>query len=361
MDTRKPRVNPIVLEEATAWFVDMNEAAPGHARRAEFNEWLYRSPEHVRAYLQVSTFYEDASLLRSGDLDSDSLLALARSESNVHQLDPARLDPHPVQRPSSSRWRIASAAILLLLGAAIWYGVFRAPAYDTEIGEQRSITLEDGSIVELNARSRLVVRFSKPVRRVELLEGQALFRVAHNSARPFIVSSGETEVRAVGTQFDVYRKATATVVTVIEGQVAVNEPGTRLHASGSASISPAPQAPGKGEVLLRAGEQLTVSPHEPSFAKEANVAAATAWTRKILVFHDTPLREVVEEFNRYNRRQLVIRDTALYDFHVSGEFPSTDSSRMVEFLRQRFGIATGRDGDSLEISRRPPATTTSDP
>jgi ferric-dicitrate binding protein FerR (iron transport regulator) len=107
-----------------------------------------------------------------------------------------------------------------------------------------------------------------------------------------------------------------------------------------------------GEILLEAGEQLTVTPISVEAPQPVDIAVATAWTEKRLVFESTPLRDVVEEFNRYNRQQLVIRDPELYDFHVTGIFPSTDSSRMVEFLRQRFGVTMNRSRDEIEIYRR---------
>src|SRR5690606_26847429 len=91
-------------------------------------------------------------------------------------------------------------------------------------GEQRTVTLADGSVIELNARSRIKVRYADRERAIDLLQGQALFRVAKDPTKPFIVASGGTYVRAVGTQFDVYKKSVGTVVTVVEGRVAVTTP-----------------------------------------------------------------------------------------------------------------------------------------
>src|SRR5258708_14766281 len=96
-----------------------------------------------------------------------------------------------------------------------------APVYITALGEQRSIQFADGSTVELNSRSKISVKYSQQESDVDLLEGQAVFHVAHDVSRPFIVAVGATRVRAVGTQFDVYKKSNGTVVTVVEGRVAV--------------------------------------------------------------------------------------------------------------------------------------------
>jgi transmembrane sensor len=109
----------------------------------------------------------------------------------------------------------------LMVGGAVWYLNVRMPVYATTFGEQRSITLDDGSVVDINSHSKIRVRYSATERDVELLEGQALFRVAKNASRPFWVSSATTRVRAVGTEFDVYKRRSGTVVSVIEGRVAV--------------------------------------------------------------------------------------------------------------------------------------------
>src|SRR4029077_9414852 len=109
----------------------------------------------------------------------------------------------------------AAHAFAVVIGGAVWWQAHRYPLYSTDIGERRSITLADGSTVDLNARSQLRVEFSKSERRVELLDGQALFQVAKDKQRPFIVHSGDATVRAVGTQFDVYRKDSGTTITVL--------------------------------------------------------------------------------------------------------------------------------------------------
>jgi transmembrane sensor len=363
MRIRKPKLSPEILEQASSWFVDFNEGEADRADREEFSAWLRTSPEHVRAYLQISAFWEDAKTLGKHTPDLDVLIDRAKAEHNIVtlELERGRIGDDETKRPS----RGAAFKLLYTLAActltvaivSVW--LYTLPkTYRTEIGEQRSITLEDGSRLELNARSRLQVRFSDKERAIELLEGQALFKVAKNPGRPFVVRSGSTLVRAVGTQFDVYRKASGTVVTVLEGRVAV-----KASQGGSAvadASTPAVVSAAVTEMLLGAGEQLTVTPTAITSPKPADTATAIAWTEQKLIFDSTPLREVVEEFNRYNRTQLVIQDSTLYDYHVSGVFPSTDPNRIVEFLRQRFGVSLSRDGDQIQITRRPTteATTT---
>lgn len=379
------QLNAQVLEEAATWFVDFSEGEVDAAGRVAFDAWLRRSPEHVRAYLQVASFWEEAPVLgRDQDLDTEALIERALAHGNVLELDAANTrnampagaagktaavveaasDAQPasgVQLMHRSAWHhrtwrhfaaAASVAVTLAVaGTVAWLQGYRVPTYETSVGEQRLITLHDGSTVELNSRSRLRVRFTEQERTVDLLEGQALFKVAKNPARPFIVHSGVTSARAVGTQFDVYRMPDRTVVTVLEGRVAVSN---ALHAPGSPAGQPA-AATGTSEastpVLLVAGEQISVTARVIADPQPANVEAATAWTQQKLIFSATPLREVVAEFNRYNRVRLVIDDHELDDFHVSGVFASTSAQSMLDFLQRRFDVVITGDEHEVHIRR----------
>jgi len=230
--SRKESLAPLsdsVLAEATAWFIDCNEGELDNSGRERLHQWLRRSPEHVRAYLEIAAAWQDANKLRGREaVDHAALISTALAETNVVALSAAGRSSGPANRaskPASPRFRellYASAAALLVVAIGLvsmrWIG---HNIYSTDVGEQRSIVLADGSTVELNARSELRVHFSSAERTVDLLEGQALFHARKDAARPFVVVSNGTRVRAVGTQFDVYRKRTGTVVTVIEGRVAV--------------------------------------------------------------------------------------------------------------------------------------------
>jgi transmembrane sensor len=227
--------------------------------------------------------------------------------------------------------------------------------YTTGIGEQRSIILQDGSTVDLNAQSRVRIVYGARERRVELAEGQALFRVAKDAARPFVVRAGTTDIRAVGTQFDVYRKTAGTVVTVVEGRVAVlpfTLPARRSIRPGAADPADVTEesAPPPTRTILSAGEQVIVGALSTQKAQHADVAAATAWTQKQIIFRSTPLSEVVSEFNRYNARQLVITDPDIGGTRISGVFSSTDPGSLLRGLTVLGSFRIHSLSDRIEIS-----------
>jgi transmembrane sensor len=312
----RAQINELILEEACAWFIDCNEGALDAAGRERFNQWLRRSPVHVRAYLEIEATWEDSDKLNGG-----------------RPFEPTALVARATGRKVAPFLYALAAAMLLAVGVGV---MIKRDAYTvtTGIGEQSSFVLEDGSAIKLDVRSRLRVRFSHAERLVELVAGQALFQVKKDAARPFAVISSGTRVQAVGTQFDVYRKATGTVVTVVEGRVAVT--------------ADAPEAP----ILLSADEQLIVTPQTIPHPARIDVAAATAWTQRKLVFDETPLSEAVAEFNRYNSRQMIIEDASLADYHIRGKFEAGDPDRLLQFLRDRFDADVHERGNEIRISRK---------
>jgi transmembrane sensor len=410
-----------IFEEATHWLIKHRAADLNPQEKREFDTWLRESPQHVRAYLEMSAVWEDVPLLEpSWNLPPDQLIARARGEGNIYPLaDAARTtayDPHSqpfshhpkrstffelhLQRSGQGRclqnsmdppsphgeegerrevagsgkmrlFAIAATLLIAIAGVTTWYWLNRN-IYTTDIGEQRSLVLADGSTVELNSRSSVRVRYTDTQRDVDLLEGQALFQVAHNSTRPFIVHSGTADVRAVGTEFDVYKKRAGTVVTVVEGRVAVLASNLRLQdrlqtpdPSTARVARPATSPPqnggGNNAVLLAAGEQLTVPAVRPTRAgnsvvtnspQRANIAGAIAWTHRTLVFESSSLTDVAEEYNRYNTRPLVIKDPEPADIHISGVFSSVDSALLLKFLHTQPELSVEETETEIRISKR---------
>ena len=404
MRPKSSTMNSLILDEACEWFVEFRAGDVDPNLRQRFDEWLRRSPEHIRAYIDIARIYVEVPPPEpTGEIDVPALIAYAnRDGSNVTPLpssiaarEATRLE---VEALSGERARakregfllrrraLAASlitAIVVLSSVLVWQRE-RYPSYATDIGEHRSLALSDGSMVDLNARSKLRIEFSKDERLVELLEGQALFQVAKDKSRPFIVKSGDATVRAVGTQFDVDRKATGTTVTVLEGRVVVYSEA-RSEASAATTQPPAqdtgaaprtPAAPkvqkapaivgappelpsglaspdesGSG-VYVGAGEQVTVTSNSLAPAEHADVTAATAWTQRRLIFDSTQLSDVVEQFNRNNRRQLIIESASLAGYHVSGTYSSTDPSSLVRFLREQPGFKITETDTEVRIASK---------
>lgn len=388
MTTERKKLNTQIYEEAADWFVDFREGDIDQDARRRFAHWLRASPEHLRAYLELAAIYNEGPNLDPAHCwDGDEL-----NESNVIPgPGAAPLPSDPTLERSHKRLRhrlterrglfVGFAASLLVAMSLTTYAIYQRGLYTTGIGEQRSITLSDGTNVEVNARTKLRVAFTDHARTIELLKGQALFKVAKDPRRPFIVKSDGTDVRAVGTQFDVYRRANGITVTVVEGKVAVHsssapnagtaaiEEGAPLQSrtanpkaterSDGAALQLLPSSAAKphgieahpGEFLLAAGEQVIVTAQATIKPDKPNITAATAWTQRRLVFQGTSLADVAEEFNRYNQRRLVIQNAELGILQITGIFSSTDPTALIRFLQARPGITVTQGKEDIVITR----------
>ncbi|HEX7011801.1 MAG TPA: FecR domain-containing protein [Steroidobacteraceae bacterium] len=317
---------------AAHWLAVLSDEHCTEAERREFFEWLRSSTRNVDEFLRLSTLVRSASNPEVWPNESiESLVAAARNSSNVTELQRAD-EQEPGRSPRRFiPWALAASLVgILVLGAAL---LTQAPmtswletTYTTRIGEQRSITLEDGSLVQLNSRSQLRTQFTDSVRAVELDEGEAIFRVARDPSRPFRVRTRAMEIVALGTAFNVNADEMRTVVTVLEGRIKVQN---RIEVPQNVA-SPTPR-----EFELAVGEQLIVSPTHPVVRVSlADVEKVTSWTERRLIFENTPLADAAREFARYSPREIRIEDPQIAARQISGVFDATDPASLVEFLKQ---------------------------
>ncbi len=337
--TRDPAAQP-PAQGAAYWLATLSDESCSDAERQQFSEWLRASTRNVEEFLRLSTLTRTAS--RHGDLWPDrsveALIAEARASSNVATLEHRRAGSDTTRMRRALPWLLAASIALVVIGGAFvtpnapwksWFG----PAYQTAVGEQRSIALEDGSVVELNTHSRLHTRFSGTLRAVELIEGEAIFRVAKDAQRPFRVRSGSTDIFAVGTVFNVNAHDARTIVTVLEGRVRVDS-----------------SQPAAAPIVLSVGEQLIIAPARPAIRLAvSDTERVTSWTRRRLVFEETSVADAAAEFARYSPRQIRVVDAAIAARKVTGVFDATDPASLIEFLRADATVAIVADGDGWVV------------
>ena len=356
-------MNRQILDEAAEWFVEFRVGEVQAAASAQFDEWLRRSPEHIRAYMEIARTYVVLGALNAEQqLDVQKLIACARAGENVIPLGQRSgsltdSQQSPVRsRTTRSRMRgraLAAASFVgLAFAATLLLTRHNSQQYVTDIGERRSITLADGSIIDLNAHSTVRVHFTSAQRTLELTEGQALFEVARDPSRPFIVHSGRAVVTAVGTQFSVYRKKSGTTVTVVEGRVAVANDSAGEGGVAEHSGIPVPAQKAVLPTFVSAGQQVVVTEDAVATPVSADIVSATAWIQHRLIFDGSRLNDVVEDFNRYNTRQIRVEDPTLEDFHISGTYSSTDPTSLLRFLRDQPGIRVIEADDGVRITRK---------
>lgn len=358
------RLHSLVAAEAVDWFVRNRGRELSAEERVAFGAWLKSSPLHIEEYLRTAAMAQNLrAAVASMSVDMDALIAAARAEGPEEAVVRLRDRAPHAPAPSSSRWRAKQGRLLLAacalagaviaLAAALWmqrdgqrFGLPKE--FETAHGEQRSWLLPDGSGLDLNSDSAVVVRYTRHERVVKVERGQALFQVMHESARRFRVIAGHIAVIAVGTEFDVLRNAGATVVTVVQGRVAVFTPETTpppvtAHAS----------LPARG-LSLGAGQQVridTLLPRlQPPLIVAANVAQTVAWVQHQIAFDRQPLGEVAAQFSRYSSVPIVIQSERLRALPVSGMLNEYDTESFLAFIARLDGVQIDRRSDRITVS-----------
>jgi transmembrane sensor len=343
-----PRTADDIEQQATQWLVRVDRDGSTESSRA-LAEWLGANPRHRAAFLRISTAWRRADALRRladpADAPDPDLLTPERPPADESITEPARAEVLAFRAPRASasapprafRYGVAAALALVLVGFLGWFGagLGATQAYSTKVGEFHRVTLADGTSVSLNTNTRVRVALTKTQRRVELLQGEAQFEVAHDAQRPFLVTAGDTVVRAVGTAFVVrMRNAESVDVLVSEGLVAINPPSKTTISA--------------GQMALVRKRVVTTRPID-------DITRRTAWTEGMLIFSDETLSEAVLEFNRYNRRQLVIADPAIAGRKIGGAFKATSPDRFATAVQKMFGIEArvyeDTSGAEIRLSR----------
>ena len=368
------RSRAAIAEEAAEWFVEWRGAPPSKAGKARFTEWLAESPVHVEEYLAIAQIYGALPNVDPGavsDVEAfvdDTVIALHGSSAAMER----RGDPVPVGDVSRSRrpwvgWGLAAGILVAVVSAGFFYiGAIRNATieYTTGLGEQRSILLDDGSMVSLNTESGMEVAYTDEARWIKLTHGEALFDVEEDQNRPFWVETGAALIRVTGTQFNVYQQNGQTAVTVIEGTVEVApraSPAAQVlgESNQTQPASTAGSAHSQGVAKLQVGDQAVVKSGSVAIAatKIDNLEPVTAWTDRRLVFSETPLSEIVAEFNRYNHRRLILDDATVATLEVSGVFSTHDPESLILFLERIADVDVEHSADGSEIHVRAADTT----
>jgi transmembrane sensor len=317
-------------EQAEAWYARLMAPDCSLQDREAFEQWRAQ-PGHAEAFAATERLVAGVDALAGSDPRMEALMQRARGR--------------PVAALRGPRYRrvwavaacVALAAVLgLRFGPALLSGP--EPVQYATDAQGRSIALEDGSIVRLDVASRIAVSLGRKRRSVELLEGRALFEVAHDAARPFVVRAGDGSITDVGTRFQVQREGNDVVVTLAEGIVTVSRRDGQE---------------GDQEARLKPGEQLSWSGDDARWTlRPVDTEAALSWTHGRLIFHGTRLDEVVAEVNRYSRRKLVLADPSLAGLPVHGNFLAGNADAVVAALKAVLPVRVDEGDREIRLYRR---------
>jgi transmembrane sensor len=321
-------IPPEIRAEAAAWVARVHGSGRKRSMEGALNSWLAANPLHARAFEVATDAWE---------------LGGAVPAAALPRINPIR---RPTPRIGLLRALVAGAAIALVaLVASLYLG---APSLSTGTGEQRSVTLEDGTRVTLNTDTRLVVHYTEQQRQVRLEQGEAFFDVVKNPRRPFVVSAGGESVVALGTSFMVRRDNDEVEVTLVEGKVSV----APVPVADSAAV-PTAEVLTPGQRLRVARSALTVD--RPS------IDTVTAWRRGEVVLDHTRLADAVEEMNRYSKVKIIVSAPESGAFEVSGIFRTGDSARFARAVAETYRLDIVEEPRRIVLSSPPRGRTAAEP
>lgn len=321
-----------IKARAAAWLEQSDREDWSEADRAALESWLAESMAHRTAYWRLEAAWRRTERL-----------AALRSQPSVRAAPDAR---KPIARKPIRHFLIGMAAALAfvaIVGAAaalIFLRLMSAPTrtYATGLGGLETVAFADGTKIDLDTDTVIRARMTTQERLVWLDRGEAYFRVRHDPAHPLVVMVGDRRVTDLGTQFLVQRDRRDLEVAVLQGRVWLDSPDRQTSSQTS---------------LLTAGEVATIAAGKMSVATKtvSELTDALAWRQGMLVFHRTTLADAAAQFNRYNRRKLVIGDAKAATIAIDGSFPARDPAAFTDIVQDILHLHVARRGNETVISR----------
>jgi transmembrane sensor len=303
---------PQTTAEASAWLVRLHADDRSAADEDAFRAWIDASPENARAFEAVTTVWDSAEGLRATG--------------------------HGWERPPRLHRRTVLTGLGTMAAAAAGFAVWEdayAGVYETGVGEQKHVTLSDGTAAFLDTDTRLRERFTSEVRAVELDRGLVDLRVAPDARRPFIVGAAGQRILAERTTLDVRRDGSRVCVVLLEGRATV-----------LATSQAAPR-----RLMLKRGERVIMAENLAVHVDRPDLAPLTAWQSGQAIFENETLISAAAEMNRYSTVRLVVADPAVANLRLSGVYRVGDNQAFARSVSQLLPVIVRLYPDHLELVR----------
>jgi transmembrane sensor len=343
-----------ITEQAVSWYIEQQEPL-SERQRVAFLNWLRASPRHVAEYFAVAQMHGDfkaAAILKT--ITAEELVERAGRDSPVVMFPLMGSALAKEHRPRTGRARRVAARAAGLVAAVLmaWLGVgyWREAngrverSFQGDTAAVRSVTLPDGTLVQLDQNSRIDVHFDGRFRRIEVVRGNALFDVGKDAQRPMLVHVGGHVLQDIGTVFDVKREAGGDTLTVISGHVRVLNALDASHKDEFASL-----LDGIAVADLTAGQQISLNVAGVSTKQPAQIARATAWLPSEIRFQHETIGNVARRFNAYTSKPLVIENESIADERISGIFHADNPQAFAAYLSTLPDVRVVEERDRVRI------------
>ncbi len=318
---RKDELRNEIAQQASEFVVHLYSGSMSENDERRLYEWLDADDAHREEYQRMLDLWTDSSEL---NLDSAGLVGADET-------------------PKRRQWLIAAGLATLAVSAGFFSWLSRdippieAVQYATAVGEQRTISLADGSTLILNTDSEVSIRFSDDVRALSFVRGEAFFSVAEDPDRPFSVNVDDRYVTAIGTKFNIYRKTGETTVAVIEGTVSI-------HAADQTATSIDANLVDGGQIGTFTGNKLGIT-----VSAVPNIEDFHSWRIGVVRFDDVSLQRLVDEYNRYNTRKIRIADDYLGEYRIGGVYQLAKVEAMLVGLELNYPLKVLHTDDQFVL------------
>ena len=339
--------DPVQLAAAD-WLVRLQSTEVSLEETLAWQAWIHANPANAEAFARLEEISLALRALPARAAVPMALLEPDRYDASIPIGDWKHRVAHGEPRRAPWLWGrlgVAASLTVFALVFAFWKTPAETKSFETEIGENRSVTLGDGSIIALGGDTHIEVALSKKIRAIELIKGEALFKVAKDSGRPFRVQAGDATIIAVGTEFNVERDSDRAVVSVTEGQVEV-KPDVGLLPVLLNEFKPKLRS-----VHVDAGQQTTAGSagvEEPTKMEDP----ATGWQIGHLAFRLQPLRYVLEDVNRYAHKPIVLETESMGALVITGTVERENIGGWVKSLEHAFDLQAKEEADQIVLRAR---------
>lgn len=329
--------SPEELDEAAVWLARLRDQNRSPSVERGFRRWLTAKRSHAAAFETISEAWE-----LTGALQRRPFPKLTRWERAGFRAGFLR-----------STLAVTAVATLVLAAATIF---IQAHGVATAVGEQRVLTLEDGSRISLNTDSRVVIKYDARERRVELKSGEAFFEVAKQSHRPFVVAAAGKHIRALGTSFVVRQDERALAITLVDGKVAVfaDAPREPAFTEGNDRSSKTLSDDSAKVVTLTPGQRLTLEIDNTAHIDLPPLEKITAWRRGQVELEDATLADAVREINRYSSVKLTVATPLAASIRINGVFQAGDAKGFAAAVARSYGLIVARRSNEIVLSSASP-------
>ena len=311
---------PAIKDQALAWYIRLADGQAQASDWAEFTKWLEKDPKHGQVYDDIELAIVDVVALHKGSMDAKNSAenSAENSTENIIHLDQKRR-----KAGRTSVWantvRLAGLAAVLIAALAVLFTINQPRAahtqlYATNIGELKSIVLDDGTQINLNTNTRLSVTMDKKSRHVHLENGEAYFDIANDNSRPFVIKAMGTKITDIGTAFSVYIASDGLRVSVADGLVDMHTQAQTVRLS-----------KGQKGVQKKGQDSIDIA--------SIDIANISTWRDGVLVFEDAPLSVIVPELNRYFTMPISLQDGAVGAVTFSGVLNFSDQNKLLNSMQ----------------------------